>query len=595
MKVITTFDSTKEALRDILQGIKTGKTQLPDFQRGWVWDDAHIRSLLASLGLSYPIGTVMFLQTGNPEVKFKPRLLEGVQLSTFQEPERLILDGQQRLTSLYQALLSNQAVTTFNSKGREIKRWYYLNIHQAINPYSDLEEAIVSLPEDRKVYNFRGEVIADYSTEEKEGKAGLFPLSLIFENSLINWQMKYIQSNSDETEKRLKIWEELTPILQSYQQYQMPIIFLRKETPKDAVCQVFEKVNTGGVSLSVFELLTATFAADDYSLRDDWNTRQQELNKYPVLESIESTDFLQVISLLTTRYKRESAIEDGIEREKAPAISCKRKDVLRLTLDDYKHWADLVIESYKKVAKLLHHQGIFTARDLPYRSQLIPMAAIFAVLGERGENDGVREKISRWFWCGVFGELYGGSIETRFARDLPEVLRWLDGVNEPTTAIDANFSPNRLLTLKTRNSAAYKGLYALLIGNGSQDFLTGQAINSYIYFEEKIDIHHIFPREWCRKNQIDSQQVESVINKTPIAAKTNRIIKDRPPSNYLERIQKKAEISSSRLNEILASHFIDPQPLKMNDFEGFFTLRKQALLLIISEAMGKPIAPEINS
>jgi len=65
-------------------------------------------------------------------------------------------------------------------------------------------------------------------------------------------------------------------------------------------------------------------------------------------------------------------------------------------------------------------------------------------------------------------------------------LCWVCPANEPTTAIDANFSPNRLLTLKTRNSVAYKGLHALLIGNGSQDFLTGQAINSYIYFEEKI-------------------------------------------------------------------------------------------------------------
>ncbi|MDY0095489.1 MAG: DUF262 domain-containing protein [Candidatus Vecturithrix sp.] len=78
MQPITTFDSTKEALSDMLQSIKTGKTQLSDFQRGWIWDDEHIKSLLASISLSYPIGAVMMLQTGNTDVRFKPRLIEGL-------------------------------------------------------------------------------------------------------------------------------------------------------------------------------------------------------------------------------------------------------------------------------------------------------------------------------------------------------------------------------------------------------------------------------------------------------------------------------------------------------------------------------------
>jgi len=66
----TTFDSTKQSLQDILRDIKSGKTQLPDFQRGWVWDDNHIKSLLASISVSYPIGAVMLLETGNPDVRF---------------------------------------------------------------------------------------------------------------------------------------------------------------------------------------------------------------------------------------------------------------------------------------------------------------------------------------------------------------------------------------------------------------------------------------------------------------------------------------------------------------------------------------------
>src|SRR5579859_6181363 len=105
MAALATFDSTKESLLDLPGGIAQGKTQLPDFQRGWVWDDEHIRSLLASVSQSYPIGAVMMLQEGGG-TRFKPRPVEGTAVTADIAPERLILDGEQRLTSLFQALSS---------------------------------------------------------------------------------------------------------------------------------------------------------------------------------------------------------------------------------------------------------------------------------------------------------------------------------------------------------------------------------------------------------------------------------------------------------------------------------------------------------
>src|SRR5258708_1863782 len=122
----TTFDSTKRPLLDLLQEISAGQIQLPDFQRGWIWDDAHLCSLLASISMSYPIGAVMLLETGNNEVKFKPRPVEGVTLKSGKRlPEQLILDGQQRLTSLFQALKSGSVVKTRDNRGAEVERWYY--------------------------------------------------------------------------------------------------------------------------------------------------------------------------------------------------------------------------------------------------------------------------------------------------------------------------------------------------------------------------------------------------------------------------------------------------------------------------------------
>src|SRR5579859_5299836 len=127
MAALATFDSTKESLLDLPGGIAQGKTQLPDFQRGWVWDDEHIRSLLASVSQSYPIGAVMMLQAGNDDVRFKPRVVEGVVLGGPVQPERFILDGQQRLTSLFMALLSSQPVPTRDARGKAIRRWYYID------------------------------------------------------------------------------------------------------------------------------------------------------------------------------------------------------------------------------------------------------------------------------------------------------------------------------------------------------------------------------------------------------------------------------------------------------------------------------------
>jgi hypothetical protein len=593
MTSLTTFDSTKEALLDLLNSIKEGKIQLPDFQREWVWDDEHVRSLLASVSLSYPIGAVMLLQTGNAEVRFRPRPIEGVQLIQPVLPDRLILDGQQRLTSLFQALISGKPVTTRDIRGNPIRRWYYLDIAKALDPSVDREDAIFGVPEDRIVRNFRNEIIADYSSSEKECTADVFPLPLVFDIArLTDWQMRYLQADPAHISERLLRWNHLVQeVVQRFQGYQVPVIVLRKETPKVAVCQVFEKVNTGGVSLNVFQLLTATYAADDYNLRDDWAAREKRLKKHRVLRKLENTDFLQAVTLLATYSRHRQALRDGVAPDRAPAISCKRKDVLNLGLEDYQNWAEAATRGFEKAAWLLQSQSIFTAEDLPYQTQVTPLAAILAVLGSQADNDGVRQKLLRWYWCGVFGELYGGSTESRLAKDLPEVLGWIGGGPEPDTIGDAHFAPDRLLSLRTRNSAAYKGIYALLLRDGCKDFRTGYAIDLHTYFEDRVDIHHIFPQAWCRKNGIAAGECDSIINKTAQAARTNRMMGGDAPSQYLARMERQAGISPDRMDKILQSHLIDPGTLRADQFWSFFEARRRALLDLIAAAMGKPLAP----
>ncbi len=533
----------------------------------------------------------MMLQTGNPTVRFKARLLEGVHIDPQPSPERFVLDGQQRLTSLFQALCLDKPVATYDIRGKSIQRWYYLDMAKSLHPDIDREDVVLGFGEDRKVRNFRGEVIEDYSERQAEYQQCLFPLAEIF--NCADWR-KGFNKHWKYDEEKIRLFDEFEEeIIKRFEQYHVPVIKLLKETPKEAVCQVFEKVNTGGVSLTVFELLTATFAVDEYDLREDWEGqrdsrgtiikpgRVHRLRKHNVLDALENTDFLQAVTLIAT-YNHK------IERSEA-AISCKRKDILRLTLADYIAWAEPITIGFEKAAKLLYGQQIFTARDLPYRSQLVPLSALFTALGTKADTDHAHAKLLRWYWCGVFGELYGGSIETRFAKDVPDVLTWIDGGPEPTTVTDSNFAPTRLFTLRSKNSAAYKGLSILLQRDGGLDLRTGEAIDVQMYFDDKIDIHHIFPREHCRKAGIEVKYYDCIVNKTPLSAKTNRIISSNAPSVYLERLQHAANISPERMDEIIISHVADPAAMRTDNFYSFFSARQKALLDRIEKATGKLI------
>jgi hypothetical protein len=506
-------------------------------------------------------------------------------------PEQLILDGQQRLTSLYQALSSGNVVETRDERGNAVNKWYYVEMGKALN--NDREESVVSVPESRIVMGFGKQVLLDLSTPDKEYQQGYFPLSKIFDCA--EWRSAYSQY-WDYDKSKQKTWDAFErEVIKRFEQYLVPVILLKKDTPKEAICLVFEKVNTGGVPLNVFELLTATFAADDFNLREDWSDKAKSLGKHKILRDLQNTDFLQAVSLLTTRERRDAAIEAGTKLDDAPGISCKRKDILKLTRGDYDKWANAVVLGFERAAKFLFSQRIFAGRDLPYRTQLVPLAAIHAALTKELKTDTTKTKITRWYWSGVFGELYGSAVESRFAKDLPQVLKWLEGGDEPDTVKEATFAGSRLLSLRTRNSAAYKGLSALLMRDGGQDFLTGDPIDLELYFDGKVDVHHIFPQKWCGDMEIKPKVADCIVNKTPLSARTNRVIGGKAPSHYLSKLQKKAGIDPARMDEILESHVIQPTALRNDDFKSFFEARRLELLARIEKAMSKPVASDLAS
>ena len=121
------------------------------------------------------------------------------------------------------------------------------------------------------------------------------------------------------------------------------------------------------------------------------------------------------------------------------------------------------------------------------------------------------------------------------------------------------------------------------------DFRTEVPIDEKIYFDDNIDIHHIFPKAWCDRQSIKPDDYNSIINKTALSARTNRKIGGKAPSEYLSTIQEEARINQTTMDNILTSHLICPDMLRDDNFLGFFKTRKEALVNAIEEAMGKKV------
>ena len=398
-RTVSTFKANAFLLKDLLDAVANGEIQLPDFQRGWVWDDDRIKDLLLSISRGFPIGAVMTLDAGG-DLRFQSRLVEGVDENGDGQASEYLLDGQQRLTSLYQALRYEGPVETRYRPGgsRVIERWYYIDMQKILDPLVGLDDTIISVPKDRMVTsNFGRDITLDLSSPELEFQHHMLPTEKIMD--VMDWMFEYIEywqgrggHPHDSPNKFFRQFKDA--VLENFTAYQLPVISLGKGTSKEAVCTVFEKVNTGGVTLNVFELVTAAFAADDFSLRDDWAARSGRLHsKFGVLQGVSGDQFLQAVTLLATQERRRRAISNTPSGQ-LPGIGCRRADILNLTFSEYSAWADRVEEGFLDAAKFLRGQFVFTRYNVPYNTQLVPLAALHVELGNELVPAKAQEKLN---------------------------------------------------------------------------------------------------------------------------------------------------------------------------------------------------------
>jgi hypothetical protein len=544
------FQTVSRKLLQLLGELDSGLLALPDFQRSFVWAPDATRELIVSIIRSFPAGALLFLQGGG--AAFKARAAEQAPPLSV-APNTLVLDGQQRLTSLYQALYGVGLSRFFLDMG-------------ALLVGADVNEAVRVLPAERA---------ASLEAVEAQASALVMPLSTVTNGGAGRWRDEVVALRADEDESRTR--ELLRGLEEAYVdplvRYAFPVTTLPPDTELEAVCTIFETLNRTGKPLTPFELISARAFAGGHSLHDYWGRALQE---HPILSDYEIDPYyvLQVIALRL-------------------GLPCKRGTVLSLPADDIAaEWSHAIADTAAAMALLRDECGVLAPKWLPYRPMLIPLAASWReIAAASGPAEGaMRSKLKRWFWCAAFTGEYESSSATLAERDTPVLKAWLNDGLEPPVVANFSWNPQRWETVSARQQGLYRATLALTLTNHPRDFHTGAPLTRERIEAQRVDDHHVFPRAYLAEIGLGGG-IDSVLNHCLIDRQTNLGIGRRAPSIYLSEIRRTL---GAELDRVLASQMLPvgaDSPLGADDFDGFRSWRMDQLYDALIERAGSYQTP----
>jgi hypothetical protein len=544
------FYPTAEKLRFLLEMIHNRELALPDFQRDFVWDPRATDELIESLARNFPAGSLLRIRN-SAEFMFAPREYAGAPSLDGHIPPYLILDGQQRLTSLYQA-------------------FYGAGEHRYFFDMRPLEEDIDL--EDRAFYERKDRAEKRFGNIEAQAEQLVFPMARLFGTKFgfQGWLDEVLEVRPGPQEELKTLKSNLREVhekwLRPIEEYEFPMVTLEETTSAEAICTIFETLNRTGVKLGVFDLLAARFWPEKIRLRDMWQTARLQYRQLDDFK-IDPYYILQAMALYAA---------DG-------APSCKRGDVLKLKVDQIQRGWEPIVDAFAQILQILQNDcGVLLPKWLPYRTILISMAAAWAAQrGAVGPHAGAnRHKLVRWFWCSVFVQAYERGPNSQAAKDFGELKRWMKEGKPPETVVDFTFDPAVLRQTTTRQRAVYRGTIALILRHGARDFHLASPLTAEMVVERKVDDHHIFPQAYLRDHQPDVPPTlrDCVLNRTLIDRETNIRIKSRPPADYFSEIEEM--LGTEKTEKLLSSHLlpIGPNsPLQRNEFEQFLQARQHAI------------------
>jgi hypothetical protein len=555
-------DTNPRALKELLAEIHNRSTALPDFQRDFVWEPGATQELIVSVASNYPAGSI--LRVRDAKRVFAAREFEGAPTLNGARHTFLVLDGQQRLTSLYQA---------FYGVG---EHRYFLDLGK-LRDGADFEEAIFHVRANTKWTRGR----EDFALQAKEL---LLPLSVLKGGAggFGQWGRRIARQLGDK--ERIALEDALDGIeakwIRTIDDYHFPVVTLSDKTEPDALCTIFETLNRTGVKLSVFELLTARFWPQSINLRALWD---KALGDHSVIGTFEVDPYyvLQGISLAS---------------RKTP--SCKRGDVLNLDASAIMEWWEKVVIGLATGLEILRDDcKVMLPKWMPYQTMLPPLAAVLARCGspKTAEAGAQREKLKRWFWCAVFGQVYESAPNSKSAKDVTELLLWLAGGPTPESVEAFRFDPRALRDVTPRQRSIYRGVINLILIGGARDLHTQAVITGKLMADEGIDDHHVFPVAWLERSGIKvARNRDCVLNRTLIHRTSNQMISDRAPSDYLAEIR---ATPGFPFEAVLTSHGLPAgadSALLQDDYEAFLAWRQEWLWKQIQRVTGVTVPADLE-
>ena len=552
-------------ISDLTKEIHDGVSVLPEFQRDFVWDPGATAGLISSVVNDFPAGSILRVKIKDDF--FATRYFDSAPTEN-KSHTYLVLDGQQRLTSLYQAL--------YGAGGHR----YFIDLNRALASDNWSEDEVLTFVKVKKKSKALDNRVNDITLHAANKE---MPLQVIFGRAGGFWKwVMDVTAILPEDERPAfqelcsKLHEEK---LKALEQYVFPVVTLNSETTPAALCTIFETLNSTGTRLSVFELLTARFAIYRINLKEMWD-KAREVNPDLDLYGVDAYSILQAISLLK-----------GISESKVPR--CQKKDILKLEKGDIDNYWDTVLAALEYGIEIVREDcRIPNAKWMPTPSMFAPLATIAALCDQKGLAAGRHRSMVRcWIWCAIFGKRYEAAANTRAEKDVGDFRRWLEHAEVPEIVSQFRFDPFELQETNVRSAPIYKGVIAMILGRGSRDFYKGNLITNEMLKTGEVDDHHVFPDSYLEKQQgLEKSRRNCILNRTLISRDTNIKISDKAPSQYLAEM----DANGHGINELLSAHFISGAAALAMRNDQYETFLEERSKLILDEIERVTTAPKFD-
>lgn len=510
----------------LINDIEKGLVKIPQFQREFVWSKSQSAGLVDSILKGYPIGTFILWKT--KERLRSVRNIGGISLPEIPEGDfaNYVLDGQQRMTSLYASLKGEKIL---REDGKE-------------EDFSEIYIDLTALEDEQIVVT------------EKEKEDGIY-LKLI---ELLKMDLQMLFNNyKDYIDKIQQYYKRI-------ETYEFSTITVA-DVPIDVATEIFTRINVGGKDLTVFEIMCAK--TYDYNRNFDLAEKYDELIKKletVKYETISSSTVLQSISICLVK-------------------ECNKKNILKLNKSDFINNWDSIIDSFEHAVDYIRSfYRIPVSQLLPYDGLLIPFTYFFYKNNNNKPVGNMQIYLQDYFWRCVINSRFSGSVETKVAQDIKKVIDKILSGELPEYEEGVNITENNLMRSGwfSVGKAYIKGLLCILASKQPESFINGGLVtidNAYLKAANSKNYHHFFPRAYLKKQGIDDIKINSIFNITIVDDFLNkRKIKDKAPSVYMAEFRE----ANLKLDKTMKTHLIndlDTFGIWTDDYDKFLTERVKAM------------------